>query len=81
LTFRVAIDGLLFPHPVPAGMNPYVLMSLAYAMKTTHEPVGPPIVVAREFGGRFRIVQGRHRVVASMMAGRDWVEAELEETT
>jgi ParB-like chromosome segregation protein Spo0J len=80
LTFRVAIDGLLFPHPTPRGMNPFVLMSLAHEMRQHRDPVGPPILVAQELGGRFRIVNGRHRVVASMIAGRDWIVAELDAT-
>jgi hypothetical protein len=72
--FRVRLEELLFPPPVPAGMNPLVLMSLAYAMRTSHLPVGDPIQVARE-NGLWRIVEGRHRAVASMVAGRDWVLA------
>lgn len=58
-------------------MNPFVLLSLAHEMRQHHDPVGPPIKVAAEKWQQFRIVEGRHRVVASMMAGRDWVEAEI----
>jgi hypothetical protein len=55
-------------------MNPLVLMSLAYAMKTDHEPAGKPIRVTRE-GAYWRIRRGRHRAMAAMIAGRAWIWA------
>ena len=37
------------------------------------------MVLRKAAGPSFRIVRGRHRVVASMIAGRDWVVAELDD--
>jgi len=39
----------------------------------------PPIVVNPE-NGYYRIVDGRHRVVAAFMAGRDATAAHVEQT-
>lgn len=65
---RIRIERLLFPPNVPAGMNPYVLMSLAYQFRATNEDF-EPILVTRE-GDYWRIRDGRHRVTASILAGR-----------
>lgn len=71
----IELDRLLFPEPVTAGMNPFVLMSLAYLYRSGNEHV-EPIEVTRE-GRYYRIREGRHRAVASMMAGRKVVLAEI----
>lgn len=65
------IEWVLLPANVTAGANPLVLMSLAYAMRTTTwEP--EPIEVRRE-GQFLRIVDGRHRFMAAVIAGRSSV--------
>ena len=71
----VELDLLLFPEPVTAGMNPFVLMSLAHFYRAGNEHT-VPITVTRE-GSFFRISDGRHRAVASMIAGRKVVRAEI----
>lgn len=68
-TFRVRIENLRFGANVPAGMNPYVTMSLAYELRsTTNDPDPVEVTVCPD--GTWRIVDGRHRAVAAMMAGR-----------
>lgn len=62
------IASILFPTPVSAGMNPYILMSLAYMYRATNEHAKPVELTVE--GGYYRLKDGRHRVVASMMAGR-----------
>lgn len=64
---------LLLPN-VSAGMNPYVVMSLTYLYRSTSEDV-EPIKVMGMGGGLYRIIDGRHRFVASVMAGRKSVLA------
>jgi hypothetical protein len=69
--FRVAIDTLLFKRPVTAGVNHFTLMSLIPLLRETtldHEAilVGP---VSSCCGHRV-ILDGRHRVMASIAAGR-----------
>jgi hypothetical protein len=71
--FRVRIEDLRFGPNPPAGMNPLVLMSLAYLLKSTTEDPAP-ILVARETDG-FRVTDGRHRAVAALIAGRSDVLA------
>lgn len=73
---RIRVDQILLPKPVPAGLNAYVLMSLAYLFRATSEDV-EPITVARE-GRLYRVVDGRHRYLASVIAGRSRVLAEIE---
>lgn len=72
--FPVPLDHLLFPEPVAAGMSPYVVLGLVPLYRNSNEHT-TPIEVAREPSGYFRIVDGRHRAVASMMAGRKYVMA------
>lgn len=74
----INIEELMFPEPVSAGMNPFVLMSLAYLMRSTNEDV-EPIIVQRESLSVYRIVDGRHRAVAAMMAGRKYIAATHKE--
>ena len=62
------LDALRFPAPVAAGMNFTLLGSLAHLMRSSNEDP-PPVVVQKEPGG-WRIVDGRHRAVAAMIAGR-----------
>lgn len=68
MTFRVRVEDLrLGPNP-PAGMNPFVLMSLAYQMRaSTADP--EPVQVTRD-GDGWRVHDGRHRVLAAVIAGR-----------
>jgi uncharacterized ParB-like nuclease family protein len=71
---RIKLDRIIMPKPVAAGMNPLVVMSLAYMMRSTHDDP-PPITVRRE-GDYWRIVDGRHRYVAANIAGRHSIKAE-----
>lgn len=57
-------------------MNPLVLMSLAHLYRGSNEDV-EPIRVSRE-GHHYRIVDGRHRAIASLIAGRRRVLAVIE---
>jgi hypothetical protein len=69
----IPLDRLLFPEPVTAGMNPFVLLSLAYLYRTSNEDVAPILVYQQ--GDLYWITDGRHRAVASMIAGRKTVLA------
>lgn len=72
----IDLDRILYPEPVAAGMNPYVLMSLAYMYRGSNEHTTP--VVLRAEGDYWRITDGRHRFTASVMAGRKQILAEAE---
>jgi hypothetical protein len=74
--FEVRLDRLLFPRPVPAGMDWSVIGIWAAQQRKTADPVNPPIEVYREPDHPFwRLRDGRHRVVAGFIAGRDWITA------
>lgn len=76
---HLRVDRLLFPEPVAAGMNPYVLFSLTHIYRSTNEDVEPIQVRTYGLGGLYTITDGRHRSVASMIAGRKTVLADIEE--
>jgi hypothetical protein len=74
---RIPIALILFPEPVSAGMDPYILMSLAGMYRKTNEDTTP--IEVRKAGPFYRLTDGRHRVVASMIAGRKTIWALVEE--
>jgi hypothetical protein len=75
---EIRLDNLLFARPVPAGMDWAVIGLWTAHQRKTSSPVDPPIVVRPE-NGYYRVVDGRHRVVAALMAGRDAIAALIEE--
>jgi hypothetical protein len=74
---RIPVEKLLYKPNAPSGMNPLVVMSLTYFYRSNVLDT-TPIVVRRE-GDNYRILDGRHRAVGSMIAGRTDVLAEIEE--
>jgi hypothetical protein len=81
-TRRIRVDRILLPEPVPAGLNPLVLMALTHHYKATTDDLDPIQVTrdGRDARGKrlYRITDGRHRWVASLAAGRRRVFATLE---
>lgn len=76
-TKRVRLDKIMVSKPVPSGMNPLVVMSLTHKFRATNEDVEP--ILLRKEGRWYRITDGRHRYVASLIAGRRRVLARIEE--
>jgi hypothetical protein len=74
---EIRLDQLLFPRPVPAGMDWAVIGIWTAHQRKSSDPVDPPIVVRPE-NGYYRIVDGRHRVMAGFLAGRDAIAALVE---
>jgi hypothetical protein len=77
-SWHAPIDRLVLKEPVPAGLDPYRLLSLVPLLRDSvkdHDPI-----LIRPIGGTgfFRVEDGRHRMVASVMAGRTHVLAELD---
>jgi hypothetical protein len=73
----VPIETLLFKEPVTAGMDIYTLATLTRLYRNSNEHT-TPITIRRETDETWRIMDGRHRVVASMMAGRKHILATEE---
>lgn len=73
---RVPLDRLLLKPNVSAGVSPWVLFSLAQMYRST-DGDAPPITVRPE-GDHYRVLDGRHRYLASVIAGRVDVLCQLE---
>lgn len=73
---RIRLEDIRLGPNVSAGMNYMLIGVLAYKLRTTVGDL-PPIQV-RPIGDHWQIVDGRHRVVAAMIAGRRDVLAERE---
>lgn len=78
-TIRVPITKLRFKVPIAAGMSPFTLLGLVPALRDRnedHDPilVSPPCPTC---GDRI-VLDGRHRWIASVMAGRSDILAEEE---
>jgi hypothetical protein len=66
---RIRLEELCMGANPPAGMNPLVLMSLAYDLRSSTEDP-EPVAVRRIGSAMWRIHDGRHRMVAALIAGR-----------
>jgi hypothetical protein len=69
VTFRVRVEDLRLGPNVSAGMNPLVLMSLTFRLRTTTDDPEPVVVRPHPQGGLL-VVDGRHRFLAAVVAGR-----------
>lgn len=77
--FAASIECLLFPRPVPEGIDPFVLLSAVHALRGDEGWPLPPVKLAASPGGLWRVADGRHRVIAAMMVGRTEVIAVEDE--
>lgn len=66
---RVPLSRLLIKDNVPAGANFLVIATLVLKYRTTSEDADPALV-RYEGAGLWRILDGRHRFMASIIAGR-----------
>jgi hypothetical protein len=77
---EVRLDRLLFPRPVPAGMDWSVVGLHACQQRKTADPVNPRVEVRPIDGTPFyRLEDGRHRFVAALMSGRQVILADVGE--
>jgi hypothetical protein len=74
---RIPLDRLLLKPNIPAGASVLVISSLVLLYRNSGEDTEP--ILVREAGeGLYRILDGRHRFMASVIAGRTTVLATLE---
>lgn len=71
---QVPLHNLVFPPNMPAGLDWAVIGLWVCRFRKTPEPCDPPILVSR-VGDLWQIRDGRHRVVAALVAGRTSIEA------
>ncbi len=74
---HIPLNRILLPEPVSAGMDLYILLTLAGLFRKTNEDT-TPIEVVRH-GRVYQLTDGRHRVIASIIAGRKTVLANVRE--
>jgi hypothetical protein len=80
VTIRVPVELLRFKVPIAAGMNPYTLMGMVPLLRGSAEDHDPILVTTACPTCHVRVVlDGRHRWIASVVAGRPDVLA-TEET-
>lgn len=77
-TFRVRVEDLRLKPNIPAGMDPYVLLGLVPLMRRTAQD-HTPIRVLPLGDGTWRVMDGRHRFLAAVIAGRPDVLAQLDD--
>jgi hypothetical protein len=77
---RVPISRLVLKDNIPAGASVYVLASLVLLYRHTTDDA-PPVEVCDLGNGYWRVLDGRHRYLASVIAGRPDLLAELEAAT
>lgn len=68
-TFRVPVDALRLKPNIPAGMNLAVVAAMIPRLRKTAKD-WEPIVVRRIDDEAYRVMDGRHRFFASVLAGR-----------
>jgi hypothetical protein len=75
---RWPINRLRFKDPIAAGMNPYTLLGMVPLLRNEARD-HPPIEIAQVCPscGTGTAMDGRHRWIASVMAGRSDVAGEL----
>lgn len=76
-TFRLRIEDCCLKPNIPAGMDPCVALGLVPLMRKTAEDANP--IKVRPCGNHWKIMDGRHRFFAAVIAGRADVLAELDE--
>lgn len=76
MAFQVPIEECVLKPNIPAGMNLAIVAVLVPRLRKTAKD-WEPITVRRE-GDFWRILDGRHRFFASVIAGRHYVLAEEE---
>jgi hypothetical protein len=74
---RIPLDRLLLKPNIPAGASAYVLASLVLLYRNTTDDA-PPVEVRDLGNGYWLVLDGRHRFLASVIAGRSDILAEPE---
>lgn len=73
---QLPLSSLLFTDNIPAGMDVLTICAIAAVLRKTNEPIEPIEVAPIGRTGLYRVSDGRHRVIASYLAGRTHIDAE-----
>lgn len=78
VTFRAPIDRLRFKDPIPAGMDPYVSLGMVPLLRGSNEDHEPALLDEPcPTCGTATVLDGRHRWIASVIAGRPDLLADM----
>lgn len=77
---RIPLDRLLLKPNIPAGASIYVLGGLVLLYRNTTDDA-PPAEVRDLGNGYWRVLDGRHRFLASVIAGRGDLLVAVEAAT
>jgi ParB-like chromosome segregation protein Spo0J len=77
---RIPLHHLRLKQNIPAGMNPMRVMAIADALRNCGQEIWDPILVRSVGPDDWLVLDGRHRFVASYIAGMPDILA-VEETS
>lgn len=69
-TFRIRVERLRVKPNIPAGMDPCVLLGMVPPLRGSHFDHEPILVRWEPTSYTWLILDGRHRFVAALIAGR-----------
>ena len=72
---KVPLNKLVLRKPVSAGMDLAVIGHFVMIFRKSTLPCDPPILVRRLKNGHWKVMDGRHRFFAAVIAGRTEIEA------
>jgi hypothetical protein len=75
---KIPVDCLVLKPNIPAGMDWSVIGHFVMIFRKTAQPCDPPIIVKPVGDNLWRVMDGRHRFFAAVIAGRSEIEAEVE---
>ena len=78
-SIRIPLHHLRLKQNIPAGMNPMRVMAIADALRNCGQEIWDPILVRALGPDDWLVLDGRHRFVASYIAGMPDILA-VEET-
>lgn len=69
VTFLLPLHEIHLKPNLPCGLNVLTLMAITAVLRNSHHPVEP--VLVRKEDGHWLLVDGRHRYMAALIAGRE----------
>ena len=75
---NIPVNKLVLRKNIPAGMDWCVIGHFVMIFRKTSQPCDPPIKVRKLKNGYWKVMDGRHRFFAAVIAGRTEIDAELD---
>lgn len=75
---KIPLHTIVLRPNIPAGMDWSVIGHFVSIFRKYSKPCDPPVLVSPMENGLWRLVDGKHRFFASVIAGRTEIEAEID---